>query len=263
MAHFNIKKLMQDEAVLFDFLRSSPQHAVVLKVIESAIDVYHRILPRVISAHDLGMQQDISLTIHFMKREAHDRVSIRFEHSMLEGVARLFGDGAVETLLKHQADAIAERHSLYADGVPVSPTLEHLFGKAGAVRVPTWGPEHGRANVSQQLALRAAREEVFTLSLEGHRAFHRGNPQESWQYRQRAEQARRKVAFYAEIDNTCGIFKMIREVMGAGAVEQVEEWVNRNTRISEFRALRDKIQRATYEGRIYTRLVSKGNRLRA
>ena len=83
MANINVKKLMQDETALFTFLRNSPQHAVVLSVIAGAIDLYHRILPRVVASHDLGLQQDISLIIRFMKREAHDRVAIRLEHSSL------------------------------------------------------------------------------------------------------------------------------------------------------------------------------------
>ena len=200
MANINVKKLMQDETALFTFLRNSPQHAVVLSVIAGAIDLYHRILPRVVASHDLGLQQDISLIIRFMKREAHDRVAIRLEHSMLDGVERLFGDHFVASLLEQQAEAIAEHHALYATGGQKTPTMEHLFEKAGAQRIPSWGAEYGRANVSQLLALRMAREEVFTLTREKNRAYYSGDREESWRLKLQAEDAQRKIGFYSEIE---------------------------------------------------------------
>lgn len=263
MANINVKKLMQDEAAFFSFLRSSPQHAAVLSVISSAIDLYHRILPRVVAAHDLGMQQDISLIIRFMKREAHDRVAVRFEHSMLDGVERLFGDRTVSSLLEQQADAIAEHHALKASSGRKSPTMEHLFEKAGAQRMPSWGAEYGRANVSQLLALRLAREEVFILNRQMHRAYFSGDRQESWRLKLRAEEAQRMIGAYSDIASACSMFKMIKEMKGAETALRVDEWVNKNTRITEFFAMRDRIQNATFDGRIYSRSVRKDNRRRA
>lgn len=263
MANINVKKLMQDEVIFFDFLRSSPQHAVVLSVIASAIDLYHRILPRVIDSHDLGMQQDISLIIRFMKKEAHDRVSIRGEHSMLDGVERLFGDRVVEVLLERQAAAIAAHHVLYANKNLKSPMMEYLFEQAGAKRLPSWGAEYGRANVSQLLALRISREEVFTLTREKHREFYRGDRQKSWSYKLRAEEAQRKIGFYAEVENDCRIFKMIRELKGLEAAEKVQDWVIKNTRIAEFRAVLESIQSTTINGRIYSRSWRNDQRLQA
>lgn len=263
MANINVKKLMQDEVKFFDFLRSSPQHAVVMSVIETAIDLYHRILPRVIDSHDLGMQQDISLIIRYMKREVHDRVAIRYEHSMLDGVDRLFGDRVVEALLQHQANAIAEYHALHTKERLQSPTMEHLFVKAGAQRLPSWGAEYGRANVSQLLALRMAREDVFTVTREMHREFFRGNKLESWRYKQLAEEAQRRVGLYAEIDNACSLFKMLRELKGAEAAQSIEEWVFKYTRISEFRDARDRIQSAKCSRRIYSKSWRNEHRLQS
>lgn len=259
MAKFSVKELIQDDSKLFKLLLDSPKHAVVLNIIAGAIPLYHRTLQAVVKSHDLGLQQDIALITRMLKAEAADRVAIQSEHLMLDGFERLHGDKALNSLLTYQTAAIADWTVSDMADHPGQPTMEHLFESAGVLRVPTWGVEFGRANVTALAGLRVMRHEVFRLTRETHRAYHGGKHQESWRLKLQAKGAQARLARYADRASRTSFLKVVKSLHGDDEVKRVADWARSHTRLSEFEALRNKIQALRFEGRIYSRSSSAKN----
>lgn len=257
MAKIPLDMAMQDESYFFQFLLNSPRHGVVLSIIGGALQKYHKVLHDAVKAHDIGLQQDIALITRFLKAEAADRVHIRSEYLLIHSLERLHGYDAVTTLLEKQKLVIAELQTEILGSHPSSLTLEQAFESAGVYRVPTWGVELGRANIGPRASLRVMRHEVFSLTREMHKAYYRGEKQESWRLKLRSEGAQRKLGRYSDIAFKSCALRMIKSLYGDDEVQRVLSYAKSNTRLSEYEGARNAIQACKFEGRIYSRPPSK------
>lgn len=253
MAKIPLDIAMQDESYFFKFLLNSPRHGVVLHLITGAMQKYHQDLHAAVKAHDVGLQQDIALITRFLKREATDRVNIRTESLMINSFERLHGDKAVEALLAYQRQVIADlRHEILGTQAGKS-SMVLAFENAGVTQTPSWGIEAGRTNIEPLASLRVKRHEVFNLTREMHRAYHRGERQESWRFKLRSEGAQCLAGKYAQIASNSCAMRMIKAIHGEDEAHRVLERVKTLTRLPEYEAMRNDIQATKFNGRIYNR----------
>lgn len=251
---------MQDEEQFFRFLRESPKHGTVLNIIAGAVDLYQRVLPSVVGAHDLALQQDIALVIRFLKKESSDRVAILSEHLTLDWAEKVLGESAVKTLCEHQRKIVTTLLAQQMGPRPGQVTMEHLFESAGLSRVPAWGVEHGRAAVGPLAGVRLMRHEVFHQTREVHRAYHQGKRQESWRHKLKADAFQKNLGAYSDIAQKSSVLRMVRELHGDAQAMHVLRMVNTNTRMSEYEVMRNRIQAAKLPCRIYSRSARAENR---
>lgn len=242
MANMPFDELFQDEIHDLMFMVGSPSHAVVLGRIVVAMQKYQVALRKARVAGNVDVLREIALVTRFLKYEASDRVSIKFEYLVVEAFETLCGSDAVGELLDYQRGFIAEHQGAEWAAVPDCHKLELEYEEAGLCQVPSWGVESGRANIFQQTRLRLGRHHRFRLAREMNRAYLSGDRHLGLRLNMRYQVARKLIGPLANIECKSNALTMIKTMHGVLASQRVLTWVKANSLLSEYEGLRTSIQ---------------------
>lgn len=256
MAKITLDCAMQDESYFFQFLLNSPRHGVVLQLINGALKRYNAAIRSAVEQHNTGAQQDIALITRFLKEEVHSRVSMVNENFVVLGFERLFGEQALTELLERQLAVVAGLEQQAKSPKRVEFTLASALISAGVSLPPTWGTENGRANLNQLARVRTLKHKIFDLTREIHKLYSDGKRKDSWRLKMRVDEENTMLTELNIINDESQVRRIIAEVHGGDVVRRVVDWVQKNTRMDEYEALRNQIKASRFKGRIYTRSSS-------